>query len=146
MKQVLSRTFATLLLLTLLALQAAAGVLKGTIIDKTNREPLTGATVQLVGTTNGAVADLDGNYQLDNLKSGTYTIAVKYVGYKDIIQTEVNITATGLMLPFEMEPDAQILSEVAVVAQLKRNTDVALMADQRRSLMGQSGVSAQQIS
>ena len=146
MKQVLSRTFATLLFLTLLALQAAAGVLKGTIIDKTNREPLTGATVQLVGTTNGAVADLDGNYQLDNLKSGTYTIAVKYVGYKDIIQTEVNITATGLMLPFEMEPDAQILSEVAVVAQLKRNTDVALMTDQRRSLMVQSGVSAQQIS
>ncbi len=45
-----------------------------------------------------------------------------------------------------MEADAQTLSDVTVVAQMKRNTDVAMMTDQRRSLVVQSGVSAQQIS
>ena len=47
------------------------------------KEPLTGATVQVSGTAQGAVADLDGNYTLE-LKNGTYTLTVRYIGYKDM--------------------------------------------------------------
>ena len=42
-----------------------AEIIKGTIVDKQSKEPLTGATVQVLGSTVGAVADLDGNYILD---------------------------------------------------------------------------------
>lgn len=145
MKQVVSKTLFTLLLLIAVTLQAVAGNIKGTVTDKTTREPLTGATVQLVGTTLGAVADLEGNYQLSDVKNGTYTIVIKYIGYKEIVKDGVKVTRAPLTLAFEMEADAQALGEVAVVAQLKKNTDVAMMTDQRRSLVVQSGVSAQQI-
>lgn len=145
MKQVFSKTFLMLLFFVVSAYQAVAGNIKGTISDKATREPLTGATVQLVGTTMGVVADLDGNYQFANVKNGTYAIVVKYIGYKDIVKDGVKITHTPLALNFEMESDAQTLGEVAVVAQVKKNTDVAMMVDQRRSLVVQSGVSAQQI-
>ena len=65
-----------------------AGTIKGTITDKQTREPLTGATVQIAGTTQGAIADMDGNYSLD-VKDGTYTLYIKYVGYKDIVLNNV---------------------------------------------------------
>lgn len=146
MKQVLNKTLFILLLSAVCSLQLLAGNIKGTVTDKATREPLTGATVQLVGTTLGVVADLDGNYQFTDVKNGTYAIIIKYIGYKEIVKNGVKVSNTPLTLSFEMEADAQALGEVAVVAQMKKNTDVAMMTDQRRSLVVQSGVSAQQIS
>lgn len=146
MKQVVIKTLFVLLLSTVCVFQAMAGNIKGTVIDKATREPLTGATVQLAGTSLGVVADLEGNYQFLNVKNGTYTILIKYIGYKEIVKDGVKVSNTPLTLVFEMESDAQALGEVAVVAQVKKNTDVAMMSDQRRSLVVQSGVSAQQIS
>ena len=135
-----------LLLFILSAMAVMAGTLSGTILDKQTGEPMTGATVQIMGTTVGSVADLDGNYIINNIQSGTYTIEVKYVGYKDIQQNEVRIGNQPVVLNFELESDAQALGEVAVVARMKRNTDVSMMTAQRHSLLVQSGVSAQQIS
>ena len=144
MKLDLGKILFLILLLTLSTMAAFAGNIKGTITDKQTREPLTGATVQIVGTTQGAVADMDGNYSLD-LNNGTYTLAVKYIGYKDITMPGVKVTKAGITLNFEMESDAQSLGEVSVTAVAKKNNEIALMQEQRRSLVVQSGVSAQQI-
>ncbi|WP_289290914.1 MULTISPECIES: TonB-dependent receptor [Bacteroides] len=146
MKQAFRTTISFFFLLTVLAFAAQAGNIHGTITDRTTNEPLTGATIQLSGTTLGTVADIDGKYQFNNLKSGVYTLEIRYIGYKDIIQKEIKVTHAPLILNFEMESDAQTLNDVTVVARMKRNTDVAMMTDQRRSLVVQSGVSAQQIS
>ena len=92
------------------------------------------------------MADLDGNYIINNIPSGTYTVEVKYVGYKDINLSGVKISNEPVILNFELESDAQALGEVAVVARIKRNTDISMMTAQKQSLLVQSGVSAQQIS
>lgn len=134
------------LLFVLTPFFAKAANIHGTITDRTTHEPLTGATVQIVGTTIGVVADMDGNYRLENIKSGTYTLEVKFIGYKEIVLENVKVGNETLTFNFEMDADTQVLSDVTVVAQLKRNTDIAMMTDQRRSLVVQSGVSAQQIS
>lgn len=134
----------TLFLLATLSLEALAGIIKGTITDKQTKEPLTGATVQIVGSTGGTVADMDGKYTL-TIQNGTYSVEVKYIGYKTIQINNVKIGSEST-LNFELEPDTQTLSDVTVVGQAKKNTDVSLMTDQRRSLVVQSGVSAQQIS
>ena len=130
----------------LITIAALANSLSGTIIDKQYNDPMTGATVLLLGTTLGAVADMDGNYVINNIKPGTYTIAVKYIGYKDIQIDNIKIGKESMVMNFELESDAQALGEVAVVAQIKRNTDVSMMTAQRHSLLVQTGVSAQQIS
>ena len=122
---------------------AAFASLKGTIIDQQTKEPLIGATVKVLGSNTGAVADVNGNYQL-NLKHGTYTIEVKYIGYKNLIIKSVEVSKESV-LNVELEADTQVLNDVMVVAQAKRNTEMTLMTDQRRSLVMQSGVSAQQI-
>ena len=104
-----------ILFLTLSAMTVVAGTIKGTVTDKQTREPLTGATIQIAGTTQGTVADVDGNYSLD-VNNGTYTLAIKYVGYKDIIINNVKAGKSDLILNFELESDAQALGEVSVVA------------------------------
>lgn len=136
--------FFLILLVCSLATAAPTSVIKGCILDKQTKEPLIGATVQVVGSSAGAVADMDGNYQL-NVKHGTYTVEVKYVGYKGLVLKSVRVSKETV-LNFELESDTQTLNDVTVVAQMKRNTEVSLMTDQRRSLVLQSGVSAQQIS
>ncbi len=83
MKLDLGKIFFLILFLTLSVMAATAGTVKGTITDRQTKEPLTGATVQVSGTAQGAVADLDGNYTLE-LKNGTYTLTVRYIGYKDM--------------------------------------------------------------
>ena len=78
MKLDLGKIFFLILFLTLSVMAATAGTIKGTITDRQTKEPLTGATVQVSGTAQGAVADLDGNYTLE-LKNGTYTLTVRYI-------------------------------------------------------------------
>ena len=84
MKLDLGKVFFFILLLVLSTMTAMAGNIKGTVLDKQTKEPLTGATIQITGTAQGVVADIDGNYTL-NVNDGTYTITVRYIGYKDIL-------------------------------------------------------------
>ena len=54
------------------AVSAQAFNVKGTIVDKTTKEPLIGATIQIEGTTTGAITDIDGRFELSNLKEQLY--------------------------------------------------------------------------
>ncbi|MBN1602318.1 MAG: carboxypeptidase-like regulatory domain-containing protein, partial [Chitinispirillaceae bacterium] len=56
-------------------------LVNGKIIDKTNSEPLIGATVYIGELKTGAVTDLDGRFKL-TLKPGRYQVAVDYVSMK----------------------------------------------------------------
>ena len=129
MKQQIGRLLSTLLLATF-SLGITAGVIQGTIIDKQTKEPLTGATVQIAGTTTGTVADVDGNYTL-TLSNGTYTIEVKYIGYKTLRMNEVKVKADAT-LNFELEVDAQTLDAVTVVARKNLEGEKALLQESQR--------------
>ncbi len=127
------------------ALAASAGVVKGIIRDSLSREPLTGATVMADGSGRGAAADAEGRYEL-NLPAGTYTLTVRYIGYRNIVREAVAVPAAGeVAMDFMMEGDTQTLGEVAVRAVARRNTETAQIQAQRQSLVVQTGVSAQQI-
>ncbi len=63
MKQAFRKAISFFFLLTVLTFAAQAGNIHGTVTDRVTNEPLTGATIQLSGTTLGTVADMDGKYQ-----------------------------------------------------------------------------------
>ena len=122
-------------------IQAAA--IRGVVLDKETKEPLIGATVQINGTTTGAITDVDGKFELGGLRNGTYQLVISYISYRT--QT-VEITVKDMAeISVEMETDAQVLNEVTIVATVKRDTENALITQQRKSLVMQTGVSAQQI-
>ena len=79
---------------------------KGTVIDKGFDEPVMGATVLELGTTNGTTTDLDGNFEL-SVKKGA-TLQISFVGY-----TTVQVEAQEQMT-IEISEDAEMLEEFVV--------------------------------
>ena len=144
MKLDLGKVFFFILLLVLSIMTAMAGNIKGTVLDKQTKEPLTGATIQITGTAQGVVADIDGNYTL-NVNDGTYTITVRYIGYKDILLNSIKVKAETL-LNFEMESDAQALGEVSVVAKKNLEGERALQIERQKATLAIENLGAKEMS
>ena len=144
MKLDFGKVFFLILLLVLSTMTALAGNIKGTVLDKQTKEPLTGATIQITGTAQGVVADIDGNYTL-NVNDGTYTITVRYIGYKDILLNSIKVKAETL-LNFEMESDAQALGEVSVVAKKNLKGERALQMERQKATLAIENLGAKEMS
>ena len=67
---------ATALLIIDSTTTALAQQLKGNVVDKNSHKTLIGAVVTVEGTNLKAVTDIDGNFQLNGLKKGTYTLYI----------------------------------------------------------------------
>ena len=141
----LGKIFFLILFLTLSVMTVMAGTIKGSITDKQTREPLTEATVQIVGTTQGAIADMDGNYSL-NVTNGIYTLSIKYVGYRDIVVNNVKSGKADVVLNFELESDAQVLGEVSVVARKNLEGERALQMERRKATLAIENIGSKEMS
>ncbi|WP_027138610.1 TonB-dependent receptor [Gaetbulibacter saemankumensis] len=75
--------------------------------------PLPGVNVILDGTTKGAVTDFDGNYAIDSVDKGTYTLIATFLGYARFSQSVV-VQGTNLTIDITMHEDAQSLDQVVV--------------------------------
>ncbi len=84
------------------------GFRKGVVLDETDT-PLIGATIQVKGTSTGAITDIDGNFTLKTKKGNT--LAISYIGYKT---QEIKYTGQS-SINIKMVPDNQSLEEVVVV-------------------------------
>jgi iron complex outermembrane receptor protein len=58
----------------------AQRMVKGVITDKQTKETLVGANVKVVGTSKGAVTDIDGNYAVE-VPAGATQLEISYTGY-----------------------------------------------------------------
>ncbi|MFV0566348.1 MAG: TonB-dependent receptor [Flavobacteriaceae bacterium] len=101
------------LLLCLSAVTAFAQVsVTGTINDQSG-VPLGGVNVILQGTSKGTVSDFDGNFSIENVEAGTYTVTASYVGFKTYTKS-ITVADTDITLNFVMDEDAESLDEVIV--------------------------------
>ncbi|VBB47469.1 Outer membrane protein [uncultured Paludibacter sp.] len=82
---------------------------KGKIVDE-NGEPLIGASIKEKGTTNGTIANIDGNFSLS--VSSDATLIVSYVGYKSIETSVGGKTEFGTII---LVSDAKQLDQVVVI-------------------------------
>jgi outer membrane receptor protein involved in Fe transport len=67
------------------------GSLQGKVIDQETGETLIGATVTIIGTYKGALTDLDGNYLIQDIKPGDYSVKFTYIGYTEKIFNGIKI-------------------------------------------------------
>lgn len=99
-----------LLLLTVLSVSLGAYAQKrvtGTVIDAATGEPLVGATIMPVGSSNGVATDLDGKFTL-NLPESVKQLKVSYVG----METKTVDVADNLNISLSVSNNA--LDEVVV--------------------------------
>ncbi|MDY3847861.1 MAG: TonB-dependent receptor [Prevotella sp.] len=71
------------------------GIITGRVTD-TESHTLPGATILIEDLHTGVTSDINGYYTLPNLKPGTYTIKVTYVGYSPIIK-KIKVTEKKVM-------------------------------------------------
>lgn len=109
MKKYINRCLATfaLMLLATFSVVAATITVNGNVTDETG-EPLIGASVMVVGTTNAIATDIDGNFTLRNVEEGA-KVKVSYVGYNDQEQP------AAASMTFVMKENSEVLDEVVVV-------------------------------
>lgn len=90
-------------------------LLTGRILDRITREPLPGATVTIRELTTGAVADTMGNFRLQGLCPGQYTIDYQYVGYTLLSQpVTVGVDSLITLAPGLLVADNKLLQEVVI--------------------------------
>ena len=140
----LKRGIIALGLLSAVSLQSWAQQLKGVVFDKNTKETLIGAVISIEGTDVKAVTDVNGNFSFEGLKDGTYTLYIKYVGYKTLKIDGVQMKDANLTIA--LQPDEQQLKGVTVTAVERRNTDAAMIQIAKSSPVIVSNVSAQEIS
>jgi iron complex outermembrane receptor protein len=112
-----------LLLLQLIAIIAFGQFsLKG--IVKGDGEPLPGASVVINQSFYGVSALADGSFEFKNLKKGTYTISVSFVGYET---KEVNVSLeTNKTIEVNLQPNVVMTDEVLISAtRAKQKTPMA---------------------
>ncbi len=136
------------MLLAVSALHVSAQQIAGRIIDKNTKEPLIGAVVEVEGTTLKGVADIDGEFHINGLPENSYTLSIKYIGYKPkrIKGTAVkNSNQDDRTMTVEMITDEQQLKGVTVSAIKRTNTEAAAIQTLKSSSVILSNVSAQEI-
>ena len=131
MKMNFRRFVLTIYLLTL-AVVSHAQVLKGTVIDAATGEALIGASIQLKGTASGTVTDIDGRFELKDLKEGNQKLVISYIFYRTA-EIDVEVKAENPELNIGLELDGQQLSEVIVIGRKNLESVAALQMERQMS-------------
>lgn len=110
--------------------------LSGKITDNITKEAIPGATVSIPELKTGAIADINGNYKIDNLPAAKVIIQVSFLGYKSIVlEADLETTAT---LNFILEQAITEINEVVVTGSSRATeitkTPVPMITVSSRSL------------
>lgn len=111
-------SFILFLLVPYLLSAQETGTLKGTIKDESTGETLIGATVLIVGTYKASSSDFVGNYELEEIKPGDYSIKFSYIGYAEKIFNGVTVKAGETkVLNVSLTQSSQALDAVEIVGE-----------------------------
>lgn len=90
------------------------GVVKGTVKDKSNNEPLPGAII-ILDKSKGTTSDINGNFIL-NSTEGNHTLECKLIGYSKFLQNIFVKENDTLAIDILLEDGNKLLDEVVVSA------------------------------
>ena len=121
-----TRIFTTITFILFLTAQSFAqqAAVRGRVFDAVSNEPLPFVNIIVAGTTTGTVTDLDGNFQITGLRAGFVRIQASYIGYRQAISPEIEISSARLAsVEIPMQLAEQQIEEVRVTASPFRKTE-----------------------
>ena len=117
-------TFLSIFFISLSTVYAQQATVRGRVFDAVSNEPLPFVNVVVAGTNTGTVTDLDGNFQIIGLKAGFVRIQASYIGYRQAISPEIEISSARVAtVEIPMQQTDQQIEEVRVTASPFRKTD-----------------------
>lgn len=130
---------------TLMASAQENGSIVGKLTDKElNNEPLPFANVLIKGTTTGTTSDFDGLFELANVEPGTYTLVFSFLGYETLEVPNVVVEAGKVTeINAGLGASSVGLDEVVVTTSARKDSEVALLLQQKNALVMQEAISAE---
>ncbi len=101
-----------------LTLYAQTATLLGTVTSQDG--PIAFATVFLVGTQLGANTDLEGNYTISDIPSGTYNVQISSIGYVKQIESITFVASESVQKDIVLQEDVLNLSQFVVTGSRNR--------------------------
>ena len=71
-----------------------SGIVKGRVFDQMNNEEIPFANIYIEELEIGTATDLDGNYEIKEIKPGLYNILFTFIGYESTRKAEVIVSST----------------------------------------------------
>jgi len=104
--------------------------LSGVITDAGTKQTLPGASITLVGTYKGDDSDLNGNYVINGIKPGDYSIKIQFIGFETIIYNGLSFApGEDKELNVSLKESTQSLNEVTVIGR-ESQIDLELAASE----------------
>ena len=97
----------------------AQSTISGTVTNNKG-EALEYAQVYLLGTTKGTTTDKNGEYTINRLPNGTYTLEIIYIGYADY-NAEVTLDGNAVVVDAQLINRTERLQEVEIIG--RKTTD-----------------------
>lgn len=127
--------------------QSNTGSIVGKLTDKEfDNEPLAFANVLIKGTTKGTTSDFDGLYAFEGLEPGSYTLVFSFVGY-ETQEVEATVEPGKVTeVHIVMGASAASLDEVIITTTTKRESETALLLEQKEAVTIKQSIGAQELS
>lgn len=131
-----------ILIIVIPSLMRAQGTLRGVVTDSVTNDRLIGATIAVMGTSLGAMTDVEGEYKISNIPAGRHQLKISYVGYRtkfvsvDVIDKQskrvnLNIVVDAINI-HEVVVTGQARGQVAAInQQLGANTIVNVISEEK---------------
>lgn len=121
MKKLLLTVILSYISILIYAASPAPIDIKGKITDATTKDIIEFVNVSIYDNNGnlvkGAITDLDGNYIIQDVGKGSYTMKVSYVGYRTV-EKKINVDGSkNMTLNLSMREDTELLDEVEIVAE-----------------------------
>ena len=116
--------------------QSPTQTIRGTVVDKQSQTQIPGANVILMGSdpVKGSASDAEGRFKITDVKVGRYDLKITYMGYKEIVMPNVEVTAgKEVVLEIGMEENISSLEEVVVSGSKKNETQNEMVTVSGRS-------------
>lgn len=88
--------------------------IKGVVIDKLTREPLTSVVVSVYNSNKYILTDSAGRFELKDIPGGMHRLKASLLGYREFLSFEFMLTVNGEVVNIELEEESLRLSEITV--------------------------------
>jgi len=96
--------------------------IRGKVVDQITQIPLSGASLQLSDTIAQTITNPNGEFRIENVSPGRYSLLIKFIGYKSFYLPELLVeTGKEIILNIDLEPAAFDLEGVTITFPKSRN-------------------------
>lgn len=102
------------------------GTITGKVIDSASKNPISGATVSVIGTSLVSISSSNGSFRINNVQEGKHSLSLKMMGYSSrVVKIDVDSGRTAQATVFLVQSTTTLSEVVTTVTGKQRRAEIA---------------------